>query len=65
MLRGRCERKCGKVKLDLEFKSLMIMVQLMKTQVERLPSNPGRKGGFIYPVKLNQQFMDTTGLIPL
>jgi len=34
------------------FKSLMIMGQLLKTQVERRPSNPGKKGGFTSFVKL-------------
>jgi len=36
-----------------EFKSSMIIGQLLKTQVERWPSNPGKKGEFTYLVKLN------------
>jgi len=43
----------------------MIIGQLLKTQVERLLSNPGKKVGFSSIVKLSQQSMDTISLILL
>lgn len=41
------KRKCDKVKLDFEFKRLVITSQLLKNQIEKRLSNPSKKGHFM------------------